>query len=93
MNSNYHKEIISRSHQRSKEFGVEKERIYSKRILPQNQLQKILENSNSLLQLSMPFIENIYKIYSESFLGEENIAKIQEEAKKIDDDPKEDSQS
>lgn len=66
MNSNKQKEIISRSHQRSKDFGVEKERVYSKKILVQNQLEKILENSNSLLQISMPFIENIYKILAQS---------------------------
>jgi transcriptional regulator of acetoin/glycerol metabolism len=66
MDHNHQKDIIKRSHQRSLEFGVEKDRISSKKILNQKELQQLISRSNTLLETSIPFIDSVYGILANS---------------------------
>ncbi len=60
MNSNY-KEIIKLSHQRCANLGIQQEQIYSKKIVSDNALQKILNENRDMIMTAIPFIEQIFK--------------------------------
>ncbi len=68
--SQYDKEkinlIIERSHMRSEKYGIEKERISSKKILKGEQISNNIRNNRGLLKIAAPFIKKIYEIVSGS---------------------------
>lgn len=54
-----HNEIVERSHKRSKEFGIEKERVFSKRILSDKELEKKLKDNSDLIEISNPYLDEL----------------------------------
>lgn len=54
------KEHIQRSHQRCQEYGVENDRVFSKRILDQNALFHKLETKRELILTAVPFMNHLY---------------------------------
>lgn len=51
--------IISMSHKRSKDYGVDRERKFSKKMLSSEELQKTLNDSRELINIAVPYIEMI----------------------------------
>ncbi|MBE9467871.1 MAG: sigma-54-dependent Fis family transcriptional regulator [Bacteroidetes bacterium] len=66
INEKEHKNIINSSHQRSEIYGVEKKRIYSKKILTENELSSIKIKKQRLIEFADPFIDSLYEILKES---------------------------
>ncbi|MDD3750857.1 MAG: sigma 54-interacting transcriptional regulator [Tissierellia bacterium] len=60
LNNNY-KEIIRLSHQRCEKLGIQQEQIYSKKIVSDNALQKILNENRDMIMTAIPYIEQIFK--------------------------------
>ena len=54
-------EIIKRSHERSMQYGVEKERIIPKRLSSHVEVEEALYKSRKLINVAKPFIENLYE--------------------------------
>lgn len=59
-------DLIKRSHRRSEDFGVEKNRITSKKIIGNQQLNAILNQGNELIEISKPFIDHVYQILEDT---------------------------
>lgn len=57
-----HKDIIKKSQERSAAYGVEKHRIYSSKILPEEEVKAIIEKHNDLLTIAKPFLEDLFEI-------------------------------
>jgi PAS domain S-box-containing protein len=55
-----YREIIKRSHERSIQYGVEKDRPGPKQILKGNELADVLEENEALIQIAKPFMEILY---------------------------------
>ncbi len=55
-----HKEIIHRSHKRSKEYGLDKEDIFQDRFLSQSQIRKLLNENAELIDITTPIIEELF---------------------------------
>jgi len=55
-----HEDIIEQSHQRSKQFGVIQNRLYSKTNFEGNDLQQILAHNKALIQTVKPHISELY---------------------------------
>ncbi|MBU5592035.1 sigma 54-interacting transcriptional regulator [Clostridium sp. MSJ-4] len=53
-------EIIKKSHERSKIYGIEKERIFSKRILMGNEVSGTLEKNKELINVADAFMKILY---------------------------------
>lgn len=53
------KDIIKRSHDRSKAFGIDPKRIYPKHIIDGVELEKYLEKNKNLLEISEPIISQL----------------------------------
>lgn len=51
--------IISMSHKRSKDYGVDRERKFSKKMLSSEELEKRIKDSRELINISVPYIEMI----------------------------------
>lgn len=58
--------IIERSHMRSEEYGIEKERVSPKKILKGEQISNNIRNNRGLLKIAAPFIKKIYEIVAGS---------------------------
>lgn len=58
--------IIQRSHIRSEEYGIEKERISPKKILKRHEISNNIRNNRGLLKIAAPFIKKIYEIVAGS---------------------------
>jgi len=54
-----HEEIIQESHERSKEFGVEKSRVFPKKVLSEDELRRLLYQNKELMELAIPFLEEL----------------------------------
>lgn len=54
------KDHIRRSHERCRQYGVEHQRIYSKRILQQNELFEKLETKRELILAAVPYMNHLY---------------------------------
>jgi len=54
-----HEEIIRKSHERSRQFGVEKERVFSKKILKGKDVVAILEKNKELIDIAAPFARTL----------------------------------
>lgn len=57
-----YKEIIKRSHERSIQYGVEKNRPGPNRILKGKELTVVLEENEALVHIAKPFMEILYNI-------------------------------
>lgn len=57
-----HTDIIKKSQERSAAYGVEKHRIYSSKILPEEEVKAIIEKHNDLLTIAKPFLEDLFEI-------------------------------
>jgi len=55
-----HKDIIQRSHKRSKEYGLEKEGIFIDQFLSPLQIKKLLKENSELIDITTPIIEELY---------------------------------
>lgn len=53
-------EIIKNSHQRSKVYGIEKERTFSKKILMGNEVSSALDKNKELIEVAFEFINMLY---------------------------------
>lgn len=65
-NKGLHDEIIKNSHERSKEYGVEKERYISKRILKGRDLNTALRKNADLIKKAAPFMKILYDFLKDS---------------------------
>ncbi len=54
-----HEEIIQESHERSKEFGVEKSRVFPKKVLSEDELRRLLYQNKELMDIATPFLEEL----------------------------------
>ncbi|AKL97171.1 signal-transduction and transcriptional-control protein Stc [Clostridium aceticum] len=61
------KDYITRSHQRSIKFGIDDNRIYSSRILNEDELQKRLEANSNLIVTTEPFMNQMYNFVKGSY--------------------------
>ncbi len=57
-----HREIIQQSHKRSKEFGIQEENPKPGITLSPHDLKKILKESEELLYITIPVIEELYEL-------------------------------
>lgn len=55
-----HRKIIKESHERSKEYGVDKSDVFSKKILDDKYLRKLFSKNDSLLNISDEFINYLF---------------------------------
>lgn len=53
-------EIIQKSHKRSAEYGIEKERVVSKKILKADEVSKNIEKNKALIRVAEPFMKVLY---------------------------------
>lgn len=58
---NNHREIILRSHKRSREFGIEKENLIPRKILSGSELNNTLKENEELLEITTPIVEELYR--------------------------------
>ncbi|WP_035293840.1 sigma-54-dependent Fis family transcriptional regulator [Clostridium sp. KNHs214] len=58
--------IIERSHMRSEEYGIEKERVSPRKMLKGEQISNNIRNNRGLLKIAAPFIKKIYEIVAGS---------------------------
>lgn len=54
-----HEEIIQESHERSREFGVEKSRVFPKKVLSEDELRRLLYQNKELMDIATPFLEEL----------------------------------
>lgn len=59
-NKKSHDEMIKNSHERSKEYGIEKERIVSKKILKGKEVSDAIRNNKRLITVAAPFVKILY---------------------------------
>lgn len=52
--------LVEKSHMRSKNYGVLKEAVYSKKILDNEELTKVLSNNSELIEVAMPYMNMIF---------------------------------
>jgi len=64
--SQEHDEIIKRSHERSKSYGVEKDTVISKKILKGDEVSSNIKNNRELLKVAAPFIKILYDFLRDS---------------------------
>ncbi|KYH34605.1 acetoin dehydrogenase operon transcriptional activator AcoR [Clostridium tepidiprofundi DSM 19306] len=57
-----HDEIIRKSHERSLKYGIEKERVESKKILKGSEISLNIKKNQELIRIATPFIKNLYDI-------------------------------
>ncbi|MDZ7776242.1 MAG: sigma 54-interacting transcriptional regulator [Bacteroidales bacterium] len=55
-----HRKIIKESHERSKEYGVDKSDMFSKKILDDKYLRRLFSKNDSLLSISDEFIDYLF---------------------------------
>jgi transcriptional regulator of acetoin/glycerol metabolism len=55
-----HSDIVKRSHERSLRYGIEKERVVSKKILNHEDMVKNISKNKGILQVAAPFMEDLY---------------------------------
>ncbi len=61
MLNNDYKEIIRQSHLRCKDMGIQRDQIYSRRIVSDNALQRILYENRDMIMTAIPYIEQMFK--------------------------------
>jgi sigma-54 dependent transcriptional regulator, acetoin dehydrogenase operon transcriptional activator AcoR len=61
-----HDEIIKKSHERSAKYGVEKERVYSNRIIKGRDFSEHIKENRELIHIAAPFMEIIYDFLKQS---------------------------
>lgn len=61
-----HDEIIKRSHERSKSYGVDKDTVISKKILKGEEVSSNIKNNSVLLKVAAPFIKILYDFLRDS---------------------------
>ncbi len=54
------KPYIVRSHERCRKMGIDYTRVYSSKILKDDELQKKLKDNRSLMEIAIPFMEQLY---------------------------------
>lgn len=59
-------EIIKSSHERSKIYGIEKERVASKKILVGKDVSNAIENNKELIAIASPFMNILYDLLENS---------------------------
>lgn len=59
-------EIIIRSHERSKKFGIKKQQQASRKILGEEELQSLLQTETALRDVAHPIINDFYKLLESS---------------------------
>ena len=59
-NKERYSEIVERSHQRSIEYGIEKEQVVSKKILSGEAAMEILEKNKELIRIAVPLMKDLY---------------------------------
>ena len=52
--------LVEKSHIRSRDYGILKESIYSKKILDNEELTRVLSNNSELIEVSMPYMNMIF---------------------------------
>lgn len=57
---NNHSDIVKRSHERSLRYGIEKERVVSKKILIGEDMALNIRKNKEVLRVAAPFMENLY---------------------------------
>jgi sigma-54 dependent transcriptional regulator, acetoin dehydrogenase operon transcriptional activator AcoR len=57
---NEHNEIIKKSHERCIEYGVEKERVLSQKILTGKEVSENIQNNKDLIRVAAPFMDSLY---------------------------------
>lgn len=65
-NKGLHDEIIKKSHERSKKYGVEKERSISKKILKGGEISTALRENADLIKKAAPFMKILYDFLKDS---------------------------
>lgn len=61
--------LVKESHKRSKEYGVSKESIYSKKILECEELERVLSSNSELIEISRPYIDMMfYSVQDNDFI-------------------------
>ncbi|MCG8482607.1 MAG: sigma 54-interacting transcriptional regulator, partial [Clostridia bacterium] len=65
-NNEIHNEIIKRSHERSKNYGVDKNRVVSKKILTRKEVTLQIKNNQELLRIATPFLKILYDLLVDS---------------------------
>ena len=58
---NDYKGIIKQSHQRCADMGIQQNQIYSRRIVSDNALQRILNENRDMIMTAIPYIEQMFK--------------------------------
>lgn len=53
-------EIIKKSHERSIDYGIEKNRVFPKMVLKQKEMDDNIEKNEKLLNIATPFIEDLF---------------------------------
>lgn len=68
MNNNCikHDEIIKKSHERSKKYGIEKERVVSRKMLTAGEVASRIKNNIYFINIAAPFMTIIYDILRDS---------------------------
>jgi transcriptional regulator with PAS, ATPase and Fis domain len=56
-----YKALINESHKRCRKLGLDKEQVYSKKIISDANLQKILVKNRNMIMTALPFIEELIK--------------------------------
>lgn len=59
-NKSSHSDIVKRSHERSLSYGIEKERVVSKKILSGEDAALNIMKNKEVLRVAAPFMENLY---------------------------------
>lgn len=59
-------EMIKDSHERSREYGIEKERVSPKKILEGSEVSTALRKSKKLMDIAAPFMEMLYNLLQDS---------------------------
>lgn len=59
-------EMIKNSHERSRGYGIEKERVTSKKILEGSEVSTALRKSKKLMDIAAPFMQMLYNLLQDS---------------------------
>jgi sigma-54 dependent transcriptional regulator, acetoin dehydrogenase operon transcriptional activator AcoR len=65
-NKKRQEEIIKKSHERSKEYGIEKERTVSRKILKGRDVSENIRHNRELIRIATPFMKTIYDFLVDS---------------------------
>ncbi|MEG2291658.1 MAG: sigma 54-interacting transcriptional regulator [Clostridium sp.] len=61
--------LVRESHKRSKGYGVSKELVYSKKILKNDELARVLSSNSELIEISRPYIDMMFSsVHDKDFI-------------------------